>query len=257
MPLTQISAHVLDSADMGLYERAKVATWDPKDIVGKNTRPEAVSDEELEFRWALSSNHVYAEQTGMIIAARLVQDSDDPATRLSFATATSDEARHAEAFARYAILVAGDVAPPVGTADNLCSELEALTDPYARIFIHTILEWMALDEFALLKQAFAGDLLGEIYAQVRRDEARHVAIGLQHLYRTAPSKGRDELTAIAEYGLNLVGLRSDEDDCSHERISTTFSYIENRLHLKRGDCVKYLMSRHRRRLSSIISFGRG
>ncbi|MBV9822537.1 MAG: hypothetical protein JO144_09890, partial [Actinobacteria bacterium] len=66
-------------------------------------------------------------------------------------------------------------------------------------FLHTFLECAALDEFWFLQQAFAGSLLGSIYARVARDEARHVAFGM--LYLSALAARQPELLPAE----NIVG----------------------------------------------------
>lgn len=253
MPLALILSRDLDSVSFNLYNRAKKANWDPKDVVPRSARPDLAAPADLEFRWALASGHVYAEQTGMVIAAMLVQETGDAAARLGMATATADEAKHAEVFARYATLLGGEVKPPTDTEDGLYQGLRAIADPYSRFLTHTMLEWMALDEFALLKKLFAHDPLGGIYASVRRDEARHVAMGLQYLYRESPGRSAAELEMIAQRGLELVGLSTTASDCSDENIGATLGFLDEGLGLGPGGTTRFLLNRHRRRLASVIA----
>lgn len=253
MPLAHILSRDLDSASFNLYNRAKKSNWDPRDVVPRNARPDLAAPEDLEFRWALASGHVYAEQTGMVVAAMLVEETQDAAARLGLATATADEAKHAEVFARYATLLGGEIKPPTQTEDGLIRGLQAIADPYARFLTHTMLEWMALDEFALLKRRFADDPLGGIYASVRRDEARHVAMGLQYLYRESASRSREEIEMIASQGLELVGLSAAASDCSDENIGATLSFLDEGLGLGPGGTTRFILDRHRRRLASVIA----
>lgn len=189
----------------------------------------------------------------MVIAAMLVQETEDAATRLGLATATTDEAKHAEVFARYATLLGGEIKQPTETEDGLYRGLQAISDPYARFLTHTILEWMALDEFALLKKLFAHDPLGSIYAAVRRDEARHVAMGLQYLYRESATRSAAELEMIAQRSLELVGLSTVASDCSDENIGATLSFLDQGLGLGPGGTTRFLLDRHCRRLASVTA----
>jgi hypothetical protein len=189
---------------------------------------------------------VYAEQTGMLVAAMLVQEAPDAAVRLAMATATSDEAKHAEVFAGYATLIGGSIDEPTEAAEDLCASLKSIADPFGRFLTHTMLEWLALDEFALLRQLFPDDPLDQIYHNVRSDEARHVAMGLEYLYRAAETRSREELRQLCEQGLARVRFSKE-----------TFSFMDSRLGLADGGTYAVLLRHHEQRVRSLVLRGRG
>jgi hypothetical protein len=172
------------------------APWRAEDIIlaGRLTR----DPERAELAWRFASRGYYAEQAGLVAAATLAVHTEDAPLRFSLAAATADEARHADAFYRYAKTVGGE--------PEECQELvEPLDDALVRLphmgraLVHTMLEGFAADQFILLGEYFAGDPLGEIYRHVRRDEVRHIAIGLSYLARESATRaGRDIWLAHAD-----------------------------------------------------------
>jgi hypothetical protein len=109
-----------------------------------------------------------------------------------------------------------------------------------------MLEWLALDEFALLRQLFADDTLQQIYIYVRRDEARHVAMGLQYLYRTVQEKDKGELLAAERNAFSMLSFNPD-----------TFSFLDRALQMGTGGAHDLLLRRHRMRVQSILNHARG
>lgn len=153
--------------------------WNVGDILAGS---HAHDDERAELGWRLASRSYYAEQAGLITAAALAAETDDVAYRFDMAAAASDEARHADAFQRYAEHVGGQADVCIDEIEPLDAQLTAL--PYlGKALAHTVLEGFAADEFLLLRRYFEGDKLAEIYHHVRRDETRHVASGVSYLAR--------------------------------------------------------------------------
>jgi hypothetical protein len=174
--------------------------------MGERTRDEALAAR----AWKMSSGGYYAEQAGLVAALTLAADTEDAALRFSLATAASDEARHADAFHQYARMAGGRVQEQKELFEPLHEGLTAL--PYlGKALVHTMLEGFAADEFILLSELFGDDPLAHLYRYVRRDEIRHVAIGLNYLARaTTAAATRDEWTANGshwlEVGMGLTGL---------------------------------------------------
>jgi hypothetical protein len=184
------------------------APWRAEEIVraGRLTRDPF----RAELGWQFASRGYYAEQAGLIAAATLAAHTDDAPLRFSLAVATADEARHADAFYRYAKAIGGEPEECQELVEPLNDALVSLPH-MGRALVHTMLEGFAADEFILLAELFAGDPLGEIYHHVRRDEIRHIAIGLNYLAReSATPAGRDIWLAHAdewhEVGMRLTYL---------------------------------------------------
>lgn len=87
--------------------------------------------------------------------------------------------RHADAFLRYAEHVGGSAESCLAESSPLDEQPSSL--PYlGEALAHTVLEGFAADEFLLLKRYFQGDRLADIHHYVRRDETRHVAVGVSY-----------------------------------------------------------------------------
>ncbi|MDN0200262.1 hypothetical protein [Streptomyces sp. S.PNR 29] len=142
-------------------------------------RPEPAPPSELS--WLLASGSTYAEQVGMDVAAGLLHECREGDMKLVLATAVADEAKHSAVFHHYAHAVAGSVKEPGEAQQELSRDLWSLDDYIARFLAHTLAEGFAADEFRWFVQGLRQDGLGEVYRLVRRDESRHVALGMAYL----------------------------------------------------------------------------
>lgn len=138
--------------------------------------------EKSDGAWQLASQSSYAEQVGMIIAARLLCNADDYSVRLYLASAVQDEARHIEVFSRYALRMRGYVAPArEQDIVRINEQISAVEGFLPQFLVHTTLESFASDSFVIFAEYYAEDVLGQLYRLVQKDEARHVAAGLAYL----------------------------------------------------------------------------
>ncbi|MFF8693674.1 hypothetical protein ACF08W_15875 [Streptomyces sp. NPDC015144] len=99
------------------------------------------------------------------------------------ATAVADEAKHSAVFHHHAHTVAGSVKEPGEAQQELSRDLWSLDDYTARFLAHTLAEGFAADEFRWFVEGLRQDGLGDVYRLVRRDESRHVALGMAYLTR--------------------------------------------------------------------------
>ena len=182
------SSHLSDARTSGLPWQATMsrhyvsarqhAKWSPNDIGWTDGDLSAAW---REWSWRVTSASVYAEQTGMIMAAKLSYEVDDLPARMCLATAASDEAKHIETFAKAAEILGGHVMPVREDTGAVYDQLIGLPDWMDRFVIHTLLESYAADEFLLIGRRLGMSFPGQCYRFVRRDEARHVAMGLDYL----------------------------------------------------------------------------
>ncbi|WP_157067193.1 hypothetical protein [Alicyclobacillus shizuokensis] len=189
-------AYTLSTNDLkeklSIYEKARKAySWNPKYDIPWNS-PWGLPEEQLEFAWKLASQSVSAEEVGLLISSRLLIEADDAPSRMCLATAVSDEAKHCEVFARFALLSGGDIQPPDPARENLLDTLLRLP-PISRFLIHTLLEGLASDEFSMFRIAFRGTILYAIYEKVIQDESRHVAMGMEYLKHMVSRMNKEEI----------------------------------------------------------------
>jgi hypothetical protein len=195
---------------MRLYEAARdYGTWDARKDIDW-TRATPLRPEREELAWNVACQAVYAEQLGLSNAAALINSIDDLGTRYCLAIQASDEAKHSEVFARYALRNGLKLAPPMDGVNNMEAMVEGLDSAMERFLVHTFLEGVALDEFLILRDGFEGDILHDIYGYVIKDEARHVAMGMAHLERLIatdkwPSAAKD-LQRYREIAISLCGI---------------------------------------------------
>lgn len=212
--------------------------WRASEVIGNG--PFTEDDRLAEQAWKISSRAYYAEQAGLVAAATLAAQTEDAALRFSLATAASDEARHADAFYQYARVIGGEPEECQEMLEPLHQELTAL--PYlGKALVHTILEGFAADEFVILSQVFGDDALGRLYRYVRRDEIRHIAIGLSYLAReSAAPPGRDSWEEHGAEWLAVGARLTALDDLS--------AWLAQLTGKDAGAVRRWFLRRHRARL---------
>ncbi len=214
--------------------------WRTADVIGSG--PFTSDPKRAELAWQLASRGYYAEQAGLVAAAALAAATDDTALRFSLATAAADEARHADAFYQYARSVGGEPDECLDEVQPLDDGLTAL--PYlGKVLVHTMLEGFAADEFLILCDVFDDDPLGRLYHHIRRDEIRHVAIGMNYLARaSATTAGRE---AWQEFGATWTA-----DGLAMTNLAGVADWL-GRLTGREPDAVHaWFLRRHRVRLTA-------
>jgi hypothetical protein len=232
-----------------LYEHARRnSPWDPVKDIDWN-RPSTLSDSLKALAISFAASGTYSEEVGLLTATRLATELDDAPARLSLARQISDEAKHSETFARYhhKFSPEADIPPPPRETAVMLQKFAAVTDPTCLFVIHTLVEGMALDQFSLLRETMAGDPLGEIYNYVIRDEAMHVAMGLDYLH-FAFSHGRpDDVIEKFEWcKANTFGAARYTDELC--------AWMAEVTHRSASGIREMFESRHQKRLEQIQSY---
>ncbi|MFJ7209802.1 ferritin-like domain-containing protein [Streptomyces sp. NPDC098789] len=162
------------------------------------------------------SQFLHGEQGALICSARIVETAPDMDSKFFAATQVMDEARHAEAYARF-------LKEKVGLYYPINLQLRALLDdtlsdsrwdmPY--LGMQVLIEGLGLAAFGLLRDSTPLALPQQILSYVMEDEARHVAFGriaLRDLYSQLTSAERAEREEFVIQGCWLMRdrLRGDE-----------------------------------------------
>jgi hypothetical protein len=158
-----------------------------------------IPEKHREISLLLASTGSYTEEIGLLMCAKLLLAFGDCATRFALATQVSDEAKHSEAFSIYALRYGGGYVTMPDEPIHLLSQLDTIENPVGLMIIHTLLEGLALDQFKLLRAAFFDSPLGQIYAHVAKDEARHVAMGVDCIQYNLRENSSDEIIAVVKW----------------------------------------------------------
>lgn len=237
----------MQTSSFKIYEKARrVAHWNPRTAIAFD-RPTRLSAERQEEAWRMASQSVYAEEVGMMQAARLLTEVDDITIRYCLATAVSDEAKHSEVFARYAIARGGSVAPDGDYVNLLFGELEAIPDSFGRFIAHSMLEGLAADQFSLLRRSFEGDVLEDIYRYVSTDEARHVGIGIDYMSRVLRDTAFEEhVHALEQYSRIALDISGMEQPEVQQWLGELVGQPPER-------AAGWMLARHRQRIDRLLS----
>jgi hypothetical protein len=131
--------------------------------------------------WTLSQ-FLHGEQGALLVSSQLVSCAPTYDAKLYAASQTFDEARHVEVFGRYLRDKVGITYPVNAHLKALLDKV--LTDPrwdLKFIGMQLIIESLALAAFHVQRATTADPLLRDLLDLVVRDEARHVAFGVNYM----------------------------------------------------------------------------
>jgi hypothetical protein len=163
------------------------------------------------FRWEFQnwmvSQFLHGEQGALIGSARLAEAMPDIDAKLYAASQAGDEARHVEAFSRYAeenIPQAYDISAPLASLikDLLADSRWDIT----ALGMQILIEALAMAAFRTANATFHDPLIKDITRLVARDEARHVSFGILALEKVYPEMTSYELRDREEFVLEAASL---------------------------------------------------
>lgn len=240
----------LSAAMLRFLDDARATAWEPRETVRTSLRDRPQQEQPSELSWWLASGSTYAEQVGLDVAAGLLHGCPDADMKLVLATAVADEAKHSTVFHEYARIVGGGIRERADAAGELSRDLWSLDDHTSRFMAHALAEGFAADEFHWFVHGLAQDGLGAIYRLVRRDETRHVALGMAYLTR---GPGADRLRALPAE-LFLAGEQTILRHSDTDAIGT----LVNRLlpDVSADRVARWMQSRHETRMKVLMSVRR-
>jgi hypothetical protein len=156
------------------------AGWEPFEALSP--------DDQNKFAWHshawTTSQFLHGEQGALLVASQLVSCAPTYDAKLYASSQTFDEARHVEVFGRY-------LREHVRITYPVNKHLKALLDKILTderwdlkfIGMQLIIESLALAAFNVQRAMAADPLLRDILDLVVRDEARHVAFGVNYMER--------------------------------------------------------------------------
>jgi hypothetical protein len=166
---------------------------------------EALTDaQKTEFGWHshawTQSQFLHGEQGALLVSSQLVSCAPTYDAKLYAASQTFDEARHVEVFGRY-------LRDHVGITYPVNRHLKALLDKILTdhrwdlkfIGMQLIIESLALAAFHVQREMAADPLLRDIISLVIRDEARHVAFGVNYMEQFVRTLSPEEIEERAQF----------------------------------------------------------
>ena len=173
------------SQEMALYHLAKREQWDSEvDVnwdqpwVSNEGMPE---DESRLIRQNFATQLFLGEQGAFGLCGQILNMIPDMEAKLYVGTQIVDEARHVEAFAKYAEYAGGFVALNPRLIELLTSFVEAETYEQKVVGMQVFVEGMILEVFKSMRKNTPCPVLKEMLGLVIRDEARHANFGVVYL----------------------------------------------------------------------------
>lgn len=149
--------------------------------------------------WALSQ-FLHGEQGALLVASQLASCAPSVDAKLYAASQTFDEARHVETFNRYLQEKIGFMYPVNPHLKALLDKI--LSDPrwdLKFIGMQIVIEGLAMAAFNAMRLVSRDPLLKDIIRLVTRDEARHVAFGVNYLEDLVRNMHPDDVEQRAQF----------------------------------------------------------
>jgi hypothetical protein len=170
--------------------------------------------EQIEFAWHThawtQSQFLHGEQGALLVSSQLVSCAPTHDAKLYAASQTFDEARHVEVFAKY-------LREKVRIEYPINRHLKALLDKVLTderwdlkfIGMQLIIEALALAAFHVQRAMSADPLLRQIIDYVIRDEARHVAFGVNYMADYVKTLSQKEIDDRAMFAYEACRVMRD------------------------------------------------
>ena len=205
--------------EMKLYHLAKREQWDVE--VDINWDQEWVSqegipeDESRLFRQNFATQLFLGEQGAFGLCLQLGTMVPDMEAKLYVGTQIVDEARHVEAFAKYAEFAGGFVALNPRLVELLTSFVEVETYEQKIVGMQVFVEGMILEVFKAMRENTPCPVLKEMLGLVIRDEARHANFGVLYLSKkmrhASPALKRKVEDSIGQWAQEFVHVMEWEN----------------------------------------------
>lgn len=200
--------------EMSLYHLAKREQWDAE--VDVNWDQEWVSnegipeDESRLFRQNFATQLFLGEQGAFGLCSQLINMVPDMEAKLYIGTQIVDEARHVEAFAKYAQFAGGFVALNPRLAELLTSFVEAETYEQKIVGMQVFVEGMILEVFKAMRDNTPCPVLKEMLTLTIKDESRHANFGVLYLSKkmreASPALKRKVEDSISQWAKDFAGV---------------------------------------------------
>lgn len=155
------------------------------------------------------SQQLHGEQGGLMTASQMVSEVPDMDGKFYAACQAIDEARHLEVFSAY-VKKLGTIQPITPALDSLLrSTFQADDWMFKAVSNQLVLEGLALYSFRDMRAVTSEPLFKQLLTYVIRDEARHVAFGLQYLRRVVGRVSEQRRAELEDFSFETTRMLLD------------------------------------------------
>src|SRR4051812_10976993 len=193
-----------------LYHVGHKQAWDGKQVLGDLLRKHGGIHLEPTKKRALAeifSTVVWGELAAWSISADLALQLEDTEAKMAATSQVFDEARHFYVMRDYLLALDVEVPPLDGYTHTVLTELletDRLVDKL--LGMQLIVESVAVTLFRCVAQAGVEPVLSELMPYFKRDEARHVGLGVLYLPRLLAGLSSWEAARLKLVQLKIVTL---------------------------------------------------
>ena len=205
----------------GIYHKAQEKIWDGRDVlrdlVAKHGIPVLPPDKERALQ-NIFAVILEGELAAWKISLQLAEKIDDIPARMAATSQAHDEARHfyvMRDYLEYINYTQRPIPKPVSKALNLVLSTDNLAKKL--LGMQLMVEPVALTIFQEVKRVSPEPVLAELLGYFERDEARHVALGVNHLPKVVKDLNTIQISSLVLWQmrifmLELHGLKELKND---------------------------------------------
>jgi len=170
----------------GVYHKAQENIWDGRSVLSTIVKNHGGSikleQEKLNSLMRIFTMILKGEDAAWKISLQLASMLENVPARLAATSQAHDEARHFYVMRDY-LELCGQQAPPLPATVTQALEMVSSTESLAKklLGMQLMVEPVALTVFQEIRRANIEPVLSDLLIYFERDEARHVALGVQHL----------------------------------------------------------------------------
>ncbi len=151
------------------------------------------------------SQLLHGEQAALQLCGQLTSLCPTTDEKLYAANQVADEARHVEAFARFASDKCGEIFPITPTLKFLLDELLSVEGHRMKTLgMQTLFEGMAVGIMDMLRANSKNPLFTELIRKAEQDESRHAAFGVLTMRRVVEQASQEEMNEMEDWAFAVL-----------------------------------------------------
>ena len=197
-----------------VYHAGQRKIWNGQEVLAQLVEKHGVPDlppDKLNALKRIFSIIMWGEMAAWKISAELAADLEPMEARMAATSQAHDEARHFYVMHDYLQHLGYEPGPLGGAADRLLTAVVDTGSLTRKLLgMQLMVEPVAITLFQTVRQSGVEPVLCELLSFYERDEARHIALGVNYLPDLLNSMSYSDLLLLWSWQLRLLFLQVDE-----------------------------------------------
>lgn len=198
----------------GVYHKGQSRVWNGKEVLAECVAKHGgieLSEEKKAALQRVFSLILWGELAAWKISAQLAAEIEPMEAKMAATSQAHDEARHFYVMHDYLQLLGHEPPPLSGPAHKLLSTVTETSSLVKKLLgMQLMIEPVAITLFRQVRESQVEPVLCDLLLFYERDEARHIALGVNYLPDLMSQMSYAELATLWYWQLRLLFLQVDE-----------------------------------------------